>query len=130
MGELKKYRRRPGTAVVAVRLDLETDGFSYFKWGASQRCKAGDWIVNNAGDTYTVDADSFAQTYREQSPGQYAKTGHVFAERAAAAGSMTTKEGSSTYQPGDMLVYNDTSRRDGYAMSALKFDELYEPDDT
>jgi hypothetical protein len=37
--------------VIAVRLDLETDGFSYRKWGDTQRCKAGDFIVSNDGDT-------------------------------------------------------------------------------
>lgn len=130
MTELKRYRRKPGTAVIAVRLDLDTDGFSYRKWGASQRCKAGDWIVKNAGDTYTVDADTFAKTYREQSPGQYVKTGEVFAARAETAGQVATKEGSTSYQAGDMLVFNDEARTDGYAVSAAKFPELYEPADS
>ena len=56
--------KRPDQKVHAVRLDLETDGFTYRKWGAEQRCKRGDWLVSNpddAGnsDTYTVDADTF-----------------------------------------------------------------------
>jgi hypothetical protein len=29
-----------------------------------------------------------------------------------------------------MLVFNDPSRRDGYAMSAKKFESLYDADDT
>jgi hypothetical protein len=63
MGERKRYRRRPGQPVVAVQLKLDTEGFKYRKWGEEQRCKANDWIVDNDGDVYTVDADSFARTY-------------------------------------------------------------------
>ena len=128
MAELRRYRRKPGTAVIAVQLDLDTEGFSYRKWGATQQCKAKDWIVNNAGDTYSVDAATFAKTYREQSPGRYVKAGHVFAERAAAAGSIKTKEGQTAYHAGDMLVFNEPNRGDGYAVSAEKFDQLYEAD--
>lgn len=50
--------------VVAVPLELETDGFTYEKWGSVQRCKAGDWVVNNGGDIYTVDRQTFERTYR------------------------------------------------------------------
>jgi hypothetical protein len=63
MSQSKRYRRKPGAEVTAVRLDLETEGFRYFKWGAWQQCQAGDWVVCNRGDTYTVTADSFAATY-------------------------------------------------------------------
>lgn len=130
MAELKRYRRKSGTTVIAVRLDLDTEGFTYRKWDGLQRCKAGDWIVHNAGDTYTVDAESFANTYRQVSPGLYAKTAAVFAEQAEAAGIIATKEGSTAYQAGDMLVFNDASRIDGYAVSLGKFNELYEPEDS
>jgi len=126
LAELRRYRRRPDATVTAVRLDLDTDGFSYRKWGAAQRCKAGDWIVNNAGDAYTVDAESFAKTYRAVGPGLYLKIGDVYAERAESPGVMTTKEGSTAYEAGDMLVFNDRARSDGYAMSAQTFDSLYE----
>ena len=37
MGNRKRYRRRPDQPVVAVRLQLETEGFGYRKWGADQR---------------------------------------------------------------------------------------------
>lgn len=129
MAELRRYRRKAGTAVIAVRLDLETSGFEYQKWGGTQRCKAGDWIVNSAGETHTVDATSFANTYRQVSPGVYVKTGCVFAERAEAAGFIATKEGACAYQAGDMLVFNEPGRTDGYAMSPKSFESLYEPDD-
>lgn len=127
MGQIAKYRRRQRTTVTAVRLDLDTDGFDYRKWGGVQRCKPGDWIVSNAGDTYTVDADVFARTYREVGPGVYEKVAPVWAERAEAAGTIRTKEGATDYAAGDWLVFNDPSRKDGYAMSAAKFASLYEP---
>jgi hypothetical protein len=62
-------------------------------------------------------------------PGVYVKLGHVFAERADTAGAIPTKEGSTAYEAGDMLVFNDAARTDGYAMSPQKFESLYEPDD-
>ena len=127
MKHLKKYRRVARTTVTAVRLDLDTQGFSYQKWGGPQRCKRGDWIVDNAGDVYTIDADVFAKTYRSVGPGTYEKVGTVWAERASVAGAIPTKEGATTYAAGDMLVYNDAAGRDGYAMTRERFDSLYEP---
>jgi acetylornithine deacetylase/succinyl-diaminopimelate desuccinylase-like protein len=35
--------------------------------------KAGDWLVDNGGDVYTVDAEVFARTYREVARGAYVK---------------------------------------------------------
>jgi len=64
MSERQKYVKRADQKVHAVRLDLDTDGFTYRKWGAEQRCKRGDWLVDNGGEVYTVDGDSFARTYR------------------------------------------------------------------
>jgi hypothetical protein len=57
VAELTKYLKKTASQVVAVQLDLETDGLTYQKWGGTQTCKAGDWIVNNDGDVYTVDRD-------------------------------------------------------------------------
>src|SRR5262249_14373697 len=51
-----RYLRKPSVVVAAVRLDLDTNGFTYRKWGAEQCCKRGDWLVDNDGDVYTVDA--------------------------------------------------------------------------
>ena len=61
MGERRRYRKRADQFVVAVRLDLEGAGFRYRKWGGEQQCKAGDWVVDNDGEVYTVDAESFAR---------------------------------------------------------------------
>ncbi len=124
----RRYRRKADQSVVAVQFDFDTDGFSYRKWGAEQRCKRGDWIVHSAGDTYTVDGEVFARTYRQVSPGCYVKTTPVWAEVATEAGSITTLEGQSSYAAGDYLVYNDPEGKDGWCMTAARFEAMYEPD--
>ncbi len=126
---MKTYRKRPDAFVTAVQLDLDTDGFEYRKWGDRQTCKAGDWIVNSGDDTYTVDADSFAATYRPISPGVFHKSAVVYAEPSATAGSIRTKEGVSHYQAGDYVVYNDQALTDGYFVSKERFEAAYEPVD-
>lgn len=129
MSTRRRYRKRADCPVVAVRLDLDTDGFTYRKWGGVQHCKRGDWIVCNQGDTYTVDAEVFARTYRQVGPGQYVKVTPVWAERATHDGSIATHEGVSHYKAGDYLVYNDPDGRDGWCMDAARFESLYEPDE-
>lgn len=122
------YVRRADRPIVAVRLTLETDGLVYQKWGGEQRAKPGDWLVDNDGDVYTVDADVFARTYRRTGPGTYVKTTPVWAERATSAGAVKTKEGTTRYEPGDYLVSNDSDGSDSYAVSAATFESLYVPD--
>jgi hypothetical protein len=124
----QRYRRKPDQAVTAICLSLQLDGFAYEKWGARQRAQAGDWLVDNAGDVYTVAADSFARTYREVGPGRWVKAAPVWAEEATHAGSVATKEGRTHYQAGDWLVSNGAEGSDAYAISADKFRQLYEPD--
>ena len=123
---MREYRRKKGTSVIAVRLDLDTEGFAYEKWGSTQRCKRGDWLVNNQGDVYTVDAETFERTYRMVSPGVYEKCTAVWAEEAAKPGAIQTKEGSTEYEAGDYLVFNDPNGKDGYAMKRGTFHSLYE----
>jgi hypothetical protein len=125
----RRYVRRPDRPVAAVRLALDTDGLAYRKWGGEQRAKSGDWIVDNDGDVYTVDADVFARTYRRTSTGAYVKTTPVWATRATHAGAVKTKEGSTQYKAGDYIVSNHADGSDAYAIEAAKFDELYTPDD-
>ena len=123
---LKSYVRREKTLITAVRLNLSTAGFAYEKWGHAQHCKPGDWIVDNNGDIYTIDAASFATTYREVSPGRYEKSVPIWARQADSAGSIATKEGATAYQAGDYLVYNNPDQTDGYAVAAAKFATLYQ----
>ena len=125
----RRFVRKPDRPVVAVRLALDTDGLVYRKWGGEQRAKPGDWIVDNDGDVYSVDADVFARTYRRTGPGAYVKVTPVWAERAERAGSVATKEGTSQYEPGDYVVSNNSDGSDAYCVGAAKFEELYEPAD-
>jgi hypothetical protein len=124
----QRYRRRPGALVTAVRLALDTVGFRYQKWGRAQKCKRGDWIVDNGQDLYTVDARVFARTYEEVSRGRYRKRTPVWAELALEDGVISTKEGQSRYKAGDYIVFNQRDGRDGYCIAAEMFQELYEPD--
>lgn len=128
MAARQRYRRKPGQAVTAVPLLLDFDEFVYRKWGGSQCARPGDWLVDNAGDVYTVNAQTFAQTYRELEPGRWLKTAPVWAEKAALAGSIATQEGRTHYEAGDWLVANGADGSDAYAVSAAKFEASYELD--
>lgn len=130
MADRKRYKKKSDQFVVAVQLNLDTEGFTYRKWGAVQRCKRGDWLVDNAGDFYTIDAEVFARTYRTVRPGMYVKTTPVWAEIATHAGSVSTKEGTSHYEAGDYLVFNTEDGTDAYCMSASKFEAMYELDES
>ena len=127
MAEFTKYLKKTASQVVAVQLDLETDGLTYQKWGGTQICKAGDWIVNNEGDVYTVDRETFARTYGAVSPGIYKKVAPVWARVAEQPGQIATKEGVTHYQAGAYLVYNDPDGKDGYAVDAEAFEKIYAP---
>ncbi len=100
---MQLYRRKKATAITAIQLDLDTEGFTYQKWGGTQRCKRGDWLVNNQGDVYTVDRESFERTYCMVSPGVYIKDTPMWAKQAEAPGTIQTKEGSTAYQAGDSV---------------------------
>ena len=117
--------KRPDAFVTAVQLDLETPGFKYRKWGATQVCKRHDWIVDNDGDVYIVDRASFENTYKKIGPGRYVKRAPVWAERAAVDGQIKTKEGVSHYKAGDYLVYNAATADDAYAVAKRKFEKMY-----
>jgi predicted acylesterase/phospholipase RssA len=123
----RRYRKRANQAVVAVQLALEGAGFTYRKWGGTQTCKAGDWVVDNGGDVYTVDAETFARTYEPVGNGTYLKSAAVWAEMATQGGRIRTQEGTTEYSAGDYIVFNDESGTDAYAVSARKFEEMYEP---
>ena len=132
MSERRKYVKRADQKIHAVRLDLDTDGFTYRKWGAEQRCKRGDWLVSNPADpghvdTYTVDGATFARTYRHVGGGAYVKITPIWAERADAAGDVKTSEGATHYERGDYLVFNQEDGGDPYAISKDKFERMYEP---
>jgi hypothetical protein len=121
-----KYVKRATQTVVAVQLALETAGFTYQKWGGVQRCKTGDWIVNNDGEVYTVDCETFERTYHQVGAGTYVKITPVWAEVAEEEGCVQTKEGATHYRAGAYLVFNEQQGGDAYAVSADKFEAMYE----
>ena len=47
----------------------------------------------------------------------------------AKAGKVKTQEGETAYEAGDYIVFNDEDGTDAYAMSAEKFESMYEPAD-
>jgi hypothetical protein len=124
-----RYRKRADRPATAVQVSLDTNGFVYRKWGAQQRCKAGDWLVDNDGDAYTVDREVFARTYRRIGPGLFVKTTPVWAEVATTAGVIETKEGRSHYEAGDYLVANNEDGTDAYCIGRAKFEAMYELDE-
>lgn len=129
MGARRRYRKKPDQFVTAVQLNLEMSGFAYRKWGSEQHCKKGDWLVDNDGETYTVDREVFDRTYEKLSPGVYFKPAPIWAEVAEEAGAVETKEGLSHFGVGDYLVSNDESGTDAYCMEREKFEAMYELDE-
>ena len=128
MGQRHKYRRKDDTTVVAVKLDLVTDGFTYQKWGGPQRCRSGDWLVLSGDETYTVAGETFARTFHLVSDGVYERIAETWAEVAPEAGRIPTEEGSTGYVAGDYLVFYSEDGEEGYAIAADRFGELYELD--
>jgi len=126
MAVRRKYKKKAASFVVAVQLDLDTDGFVYRKWGGPQVCKRGDWLVDNNGEKYTVAQETFKRTYRMVSPGVFVKCAPVWAEIADKAGRIKTVEGETAYEIGDYLVYNNEDGTDAYAMSAERFNSMYD----
>jgi hypothetical protein len=129
MGTRKRYRKKADQYVIAVQLKLETQGFTYHKWGDDQRCKQGDWLVDNDGDIYTIDQDVFADTYEQTEPGRYVKTKPIWAEKTTEPGVVETKEGRSNFRAGDYLASNNEDGSDAWAISAAKFESMYELDE-
>jgi hypothetical protein len=120
-----KFQKKPSQFITAVRIALDTRGLVYRKWGSVQRAKRGDWLVDNDGEVYTVDADSFRRTYRRLRPGVYLKVKPVWAEVTTESGRIRTREGWSTYRKGDYLVYNQRSGGDAYCIGAKRFRKMY-----
>ena len=55
-----KYKAKP-VPTLAIQLNMN---IAYNKWGGIQKAKAGDWLLQKAGDTFTCDEKVFADTYR------------------------------------------------------------------
>lgn len=121
---MRRYRK--SVAIIAIQLNLETDGLDYKKWGGPQHAKAQDWIVSSNGEVYTIDAESFANTYEPVGQGQYKKTAPTWARPTSADGEIATKEGISKYKAGDWLASNDVDGNDMYTISSETFKKTME----
>ena len=122
----QRYIKKPDKPVHAIQIKLDTNGFTYKKWGDRQTCKSGDWLVNNGGDIYTIDQQVFSDTYRQIAPATFQKIAPVWARRADEDGSVKTKEGRSHYRAGDFIVANHEDGSDAWCMSVDKFQDMYE----
>lgn len=122
----KKYQKKEKQIVLALQINLDTEGLKYNKWGGEQQCQSGDWLVNNNGDCYTVNEESFDKTYTEIGPAQFVKTAPVWATQAIENGKVKTLEGFTEYVTGDYLVSNNLDGSDAYAVSKTKFETMYE----
>ncbi len=127
MSELEKYVPKPDATVTAVQVKLDIAGFTYVKWGSEQWCASGDWLVDNDGDVYTITDETFARTYRMESPGLYRKIAPVWARVAQAAGTVLSEEGETEYEPGDYIAFHTPDAELGWAVKPAKFHERYDP---
>jgi len=123
---MKSYKRKTAGTIVAIQLKFEELHFTFKKWQASQKCKSGDWLVENQGDVYTVDEEEFARTYEKVSKGIYKKTSIIWANQAQSIGHIKTIEGKTHYKNGDFLIANEKNGEYLYAISNKKFHQLYE----
>lgn len=126
------YNRQKTPPVTAIQLKFNvpegtTHLFKYQKWGDTQQCKPNDWLVKtNNNEVYTIDIESFANTYTRVSGDQYEKSVGVYAYKSDTDGSIPTKEGVTYFKSGDWVTFNDKALTDGYAISDEKFRKLYE----
>ena len=125
--QMRLYKQKDSKIVTAVQLDLDTTGFSFEKWGHTQRCQPGDWIVNSDDDCYTIADSIFRETYKKVSPGRFLKHSHIYAIKVETSGQVSTHEGVTNYKAGDYLIENSADPKDTYAIDAKKFHQLYEP---
>ena len=122
----ESYRKKIDCAVTAVQLNLETKGLFYTKWGDEQKGKRADWLVDNDGEVYTVDAVEFSRTYAQISVGRYLKTAIVWAYQAQSSGLVKTLEGETHYKQGDYVIADEQAGDDTYAVGREKFERMYQ----
>ncbi|MGQ7787939.1 PGDYG domain-containing protein [Nesterenkonia sp. K-15-9-6] len=92
--------------------------------GAVMEAKPGDWIVDDDGQQWSVDAEVFAETYEAVSEGRYRKTGEVRARQIAQPTSLETLEGSDQLDAGDWVVQNASG--ECWGVSDARFRRRYQ----
>jgi len=112
--------------VPAKRLDAEFDWSN--ENGERLTGSAGDWILGEGEDRWSVIDSVFRETYREVGAGLYEKHAPVHAVKVSDALSLITLEGAITLAPGDWLVCNLSG--ECWGMSDNQFTAKYtrEPD--
>ncbi len=119
-----KYRKSETVVAAQINLELEDGILKYDKWGGRQTAKQGDWLINSNGEAYTCDAEVFAETYKEVSPGVFRKTALIEAEQALEDCKIDTLEGQSDCKKGDFIVTNPGGDR--YPVGRETFLNIYE----
>jgi hypothetical protein len=125
---LRRYIKKHTQVVEAMPLAIDGATLKYEKWGGQQQAQEGDWLVNNSGEFYTVEKNSFANTYQKIFGNRYRKVAPVWAEVADKDGEIVTKEGLTHYQSGDVIVCNNENKVDCYAIAKDVFVQTYQPD--
>jgi hypothetical protein len=87
---------------------------------------AGDWLLSDGADQWSVADDVFAKSYRPIGDGRYEKTATVIAVRLDEPFAVQTLEGVATGAAGDWLVRNPTG--ESWPIPAATFAKRYEPE--
>lgn len=116
-------RYRPTTVVRATRLARPRSWRS--ARGSELSAAAGDWLVTDGAEEWTVVPDVFARSYRRLPDGRFAKDAPVAAVRLERATEVSTLEGVARAEPGDWLL----SGVDGevWTVTDAYFRSHYEP---
>ena len=122
-GLLAGGRSYRSVAVVdAVRLTEDSE------WATANgdplSASAGDWMLSDGGDHWSVAPDVFAASYEPVGDGRYAKTATVTAIQLTAPFAVDTLEGVATGAAGDWLVRNPTG--ECWPVPAETFSKRYE----
>lgn len=125
MSAYRRYKRKGNEVVIAIQLDLDTEGFSYQKQGAERRCNAQDWLLSDRSGTYAVDDSTFARAFEEIGVGQYTMVGIVRAKVSDSAGHIRVGQRKVPHEPGDYLVWDESTQSIGYAVPKDWFEASY-----
>lgn len=116
--------RRVGTV---LSYQLDTDHEWTTSGGDVLVGRAGDWLVSNDSDMWTVAADVFERTYEQLPNGRWRKTALITAVRATERTTIQTLEGPAVAEVGDWIATNPTG--ESWPIKADTFARHYVPAD-
>lgn len=123
MMQLREYRRRPGVTVNAIGFGDERSVNEYELLIRGGKCPAGTWLVQDAVGIYTVSSERFVEWFEEFEPGRYVLPEKVVAWEAPSPGNLSD---GTAYSVGDWILKLTADSRDEIAMTAKRFDTLFE----